>query len=211
MRKTSTPFVDEEISKLKLKLEGRDHHHPEVRENVVPPNLIDSPLDQPNLKDERIFRLASESAAEEAELELNSLLEEFRDWKKKHKGTFKDFLKDNREKIKVIQISKNLTDRKFAHATETQQEEADRLWKLELKKMELDPYYIPEIIDPEEVSLGGGGRVVDLAKYRKSKQPKIKEIKLGDYFDLGRTMASLSQHEKETLSWLLNKSFPKKD
>jgi len=39
----------------------------------------------------------------------------------------------------------------LAAATDAQQAEADRLLKLELKKMELDPDYIPEIIDPEEV------------------------------------------------------------
>ena len=45
----------------------------------------------------------------------------------------------------MISNIKNL----LALATDEQQKEADKLWKLELKKMELDPYYIPEIIDPE--------------------------------------------------------------
>ena len=39
---------------------------------------------------------ASESAAEEAELELQSLLEEFKEWKQNNKGSFNDFLKDPR-------------------------------------------------------------------------------------------------------------------
>ena len=37
--------------------------------------------------------------------------------------------------------------------TDIQQQEADRLWKIELKKMELDPDYIPEIIDPEDLKV----------------------------------------------------------
>ena len=41
----------------------------------------------------------------------------------------------------------------MASATDAQQKEADRLWQLELKKMELDEDYIPEIIDPEEMKV----------------------------------------------------------
>ena len=140
-------YIEEEIWRLK------NQDRPIIKENTVPPNLIDTPIDQRNLKDERIFRLASESAAEEAEMEFNSLLEEFREWKKKNEGTFKDFLKDNKDDVKVIKISKILADRKVAAATEAQQEEAKRLWQLELKKMELDPYYIPDLIDPEEIEI----------------------------------------------------------
>ena len=64
---------------------------------------MDGPIDQRNLFDETIIRLASESAGEEAELELNSLLQEFRDWKKEQKGGFKDFLKSNK-KPKIIKL-----------------------------------------------------------------------------------------------------------
>jgi len=63
-----------------------------------------------------------------------------------------------------------------------------------------------------KISLSNGGKVVDLAEYRKSKEPaQVKEIDLGQYFDLGRTMSSLSSSERETLKWLLNKTLnPKK-
>ena len=47
---------------------------------------------------------ASESAAEEAELELQSLLEEFKEWKQNNKGSFNDFLKDASNKVKVIKL-----------------------------------------------------------------------------------------------------------
>ena len=44
----------------------------------------------PSLKED--VRLASESAEEEAEMELMMLLKQFDEWKKENKGGFKDFL-----------------------------------------------------------------------------------------------------------------------
>ena len=61
------------------------------------------------------------------------------------------------------------------------------------------------------LTLGSGGKVIDFAKYRKSKEPKIKTIDIGQYFDLGRTLSSLSKSERETLNWILNKSLYPKD
>ena len=57
-------------------------------------------------------------------------------------------------------------------------------------------------------SLSGGGKVIKFSDYKKPKGG-VKKINLSDYFDLGRTLSSLSQSERETLNWLLNKSFPK--
>ena len=63
-----------------------------------------------------------------------------------------------------------------------------------------------------KISLANGGKVIDLAKYRKSKEPaKVKEINLSDYFDMGRSVASLNDSERETLKWLLNKTLYPKD
>jgi hypothetical protein len=63
-----------------------------------------------------------------------------------------------------------------------------------------------------KISLANGGKVIDLSKYRKMKEPaKVKEIKLSDYFDLGRSVASLNDSERETLKWLLNKTLYTKD
>ncbi len=45
----------------------------------------------PSLKDD--VKMASESAAEEAEMELQMLLKQFEEWSKENKGGFKDFLK----------------------------------------------------------------------------------------------------------------------
>ena len=45
----------------------------------------------PSLKDD--VKMASESAAEEAEMELQMLHKQFEEWSKENKGGFKDFLK----------------------------------------------------------------------------------------------------------------------
>jgi len=49
----------------------------------------------PSLEED--VKMASESAAEEAELELQQLLQQFEEWKKENKGGFKDFLKSEKE------------------------------------------------------------------------------------------------------------------
>ena len=61
------------------------------------------------------------------------------------------------------------------------------------------------------INLKDGSKVVDLARYRKSKPPKIKPISLSDIFDLNRTLSSLSPSERETVSWILNRTLYKKD
>ena len=60
----------------------------------------------PSLKDD--IKVASESAAEEAQLELDQLLHQFDEWKKENKGGWRDFLKDNKDETKVKRI--NLKD-----------------------------------------------------------------------------------------------------
>ena len=52
-------FIQEEIWRLKNK------DKKELKENPVPPNLIDSPLNQKKFEDEKIFKLASGSALDE--------------------------------------------------------------------------------------------------------------------------------------------------
>ena len=61
------------------------------------------------------------------------------------------------------------------------------------------------------LSLGSGGsaKIIKFSDYHKPKD--VKEIKLSDYFDLGRTLTSMSQSERDTLKWLLNKSLNPKD
>ena len=61
------------------------------------------------------------------------------------------------------------------------------------------------------INLKDGSKVVDLAQYAKSKPPKVKPISLSDIFDLNRTLSSLSPSERETVSWILNRTLYKKD
>ena len=59
------------------------------------------------------------------------------------------------------------------------------------------------------INLESGGKVIKFSDYHKPKE--VKKINLGEYFDLGRTLSSLSSSERDTLKWLLNKSLYKKD
>jgi len=155
MRKTTTPFVDEEILRLKNK------DKPEAKENIIPPNLIDSPLDQRNLKDEKLIKLASGAALDEL--------------------------------VEAQQFMHELFEKEMAAGNISSSTSYDE-WVLNLRQ-----------------SLGDGGKVVDFTKYAKSKEPKIKTIDIGKYLDLGRTLSSLNQSERDTLKWILNKSLYKKD
>ena len=156
MRKSSTPFVDEEI--LKLKLKDKDHH-PEVKENIIPPNLIDSPLDQPNFKDEKLIKLASGAALDEL-------------------AEATQFMKELFEKeVKAGNIPSSMSYSDWIKSLRT--------------------------------SLGGGGKVIKFSDFHKPSG--VKEIKLSDYFDLSRRISSMNKSELDTLKWLLNKSFSKKD
>ena len=56
----------------------------------------------PSLNDD--IKVASESAAEEAQLELDQLLQQFDEWKKDNKGGWRDFLKDNKDEPKIKKI-----------------------------------------------------------------------------------------------------------
>ena len=53
--------------------------------------------------------------------------------------------------------------------------------------------------------LSGGGRVIDLSKYRKSKDPKVKTINLAQG-DFQKTVAGLSDSDKDLIKQLLRKS-----
>lgn len=59
------------------------------------------------------------------------------------------------------------------------------------------------------LKLGEGG-VVDLAKYRKSKEPaKVKQINLADYFKVGMAVADLNESERQLVSDLLKRTLGK--
>ena len=58
----------------------------------------------PDGKKNKKILLASESAAEEAELDLQQLLQQFEEWKKDNKGGWRDFLKSNKDP-RVIKLA----------------------------------------------------------------------------------------------------------
>ena len=87
-------------------------HYKEARKLAT---LVDKPLYQKNKKDEEVIRLASETAAEEAQMELDQLLKQFEEWKKENSGGWKDFLKSNKGlKIKKLKDGGTVNDNSYA-------------------------------------------------------------------------------------------------
>ena len=63
----------------------------------------------------------------------------------------------------------------------------------------------------KRIELKSGGKVVDIRSYSKLKEPEIKKINLADYFEFGKTVASLTDAEKEVVNNLLRLSMGKED
>ena len=61
----------------------------------------------------------------------------------------------------------------------------------------------------KRIELKSGGKVVDIRSYSKLKEPEIKEINLADYFEFGKTVASLTDAEKEVVNQMLQMSLGK--
>ena len=61
------------------------------------------------------------------------------------------------------------------------------------------------------IKLESGGKVIDFAKYRKSKDPKVKELDLASMFTPDRTLSSLSDKERDAVNTLLKLTFGRKD
>ena len=62
-------------------------------------------------------------------------------------------IKEKLEEEKNGKEETKLKKRKYAFATEEQERIADKLWSIELKKMDSNPDYIPKIIDPETIDI----------------------------------------------------------
>ena len=130
------------------------------KDNSIPPNLIDGPIDQRNLKDEKLIKLASG-------MELDELAEATQ------------FMKELFEaEVKAGNIPSSMSYGDWITSLRT--------------------------------SLSGGGKVIKFSDYKKPRGG-VKRINIGDYFDLGRRLSSLSESERSTLKWLLNESFKGKD
>ena len=63
----------------------------------------------------------------------------------------------------------------------------------------------------QRIKLGSGGKVIQFSDYFKSKEPKIKELDLASHFKFGKTVASLTDAEREVVNKLLRMSLGKKD
>ena len=61
------------------------------------------------------------------------------------------------------------------------------------------------------IPLRDGGKIIDFSKYRKTKNPKIKELRLSDLFTPETTLAELDDNQRATLNTLLRLTFGKKD
>ena len=87
-------------------------------------------------------------------------------------------------------LKNNINNKKIGKVatTDRQQEEADRLWQIEQKKMELDPDYIPKLVDPEDLK-------VALLTDEQKKDPKIIEVPFGPSFK--EIMKEYEEEKKE--------------
>ncbi len=61
----------------------------------------------------------------------------------------------------------------------------------------------------KRLELKDGARVISLSDYRKSKEPKVKEINLASLFDHAKTIASLTEAERSVVEDLLRRSLGK--
>ena len=67
-------------------------------------------------------------------------------------------------------------------------------------------------LDPEElkrIGLKDGSNVVDFRKYSKSKEPEVKKLDLASQFTPGKTLASLTEAERDAVNMLLKLTFGK--
>jgi len=63
----------------------------------------------------------------------------------------------------------------------------------------------------KRIELKDGGKVILFSDYFKSKEPKIKDIDLASHFKFGKTVASLTDAERDVVNQLLRMSLGKKD
>ena len=61
----------------------------------------------------------------------------------------------------------------------------------------------------KRIQLKEGGRIYTLSDYRKSKEPQIKKINLSSLFEHAKTIASLTDAEREVVNDLLRRTLGK--
>ena len=63
--------------------------------------------------------------------------------------------------------------------------------------------------DLKRINLKDGSNVVDFRKYSKSKEPEVKKLDLASQFTPGKTLASLTEAERDAVNMLLKLTFGK--
>ena len=165
-----TPLLNREIWKLK-----NQNQKPE--DKSIPPNLMDSPVYQRNLKDEKIFRMASESAEEEFKtFELPIIIKEFEEWQKKNpSGNWKQFY--------------NL------------------YLRVSLLGNSIPPWDRPEDYEEEIIEEEPTIKVAELPKSKINEIIKIKKIDLTpDFLKLIDSFSKLPPSQRESIAWMLKRS-----
>lgn len=101
---------------------------------------------------------------------------------------------DSGFEIQLLQGAKELFD-KYGKPGETLDEFIDRI--------------DPEIL--KRINLKDGSKVIDFLKYAKSREPEVKKIDLASRFTPGKTLASLTESERDLVNKLLRMTLGKKD
>lgn len=101
---------------------------------------------------------------------------------------------DSGFEIQLLQGAKELFD-KYGKPGETLDEFIDRI--------------DPEVL--KRINLKDGSKVIDFLKYAKSREPEVKKIDLASRFTPGKTLASLTESERDLVNKLLRMTLGKKD
>ena len=117
-------------------------------------------------------------------------------------------IENKNKRIKLIELA-DLEKQQFdieQSIIDTLKEDFEKQYKyqnfLDFLKSKDDDYF-------KRIKLKDGSRVISLSEYRKSKEPKIKKINLSSLFDHARTIASLTEAEREMVNDLLRRSLGK--
>ena len=118
-------------------------------------------------------------------------------------------IENKNKRIKLIELA-DLEKQQFdieQSIIDTLKEDFEKQYKyqnfLDFLKSKDDDYFI------KRIKLRDGGKIISLSEYRKSKEPKIKKINLSSLFDHARTIASLTEAEREMVNDLLRRSLGK--
>ena len=117
-------------------------------------------------------------------------------------------IENKNKRIKLIELA-DLEKQQFdieQSIIDTLKEDFEKQYKyqnfLDFLKSKDDDYF-------KRIKLRDGGKIISLSEYRKSKEPKIKKINLSSLFDHARTIASLTEAEREMVNDLLRRSLGK--